>query len=161
MAITQAMSTSFKVELLDGIHNFGTGVIRASTTADTFKIALYTSAATLSATTTQYTAPVDPNAVPTSTGEVTQTGTNYTAGGETLTVSVVPTSTGTTAYLSFANASWANATITARGALIYNATQGNKAVAVLDFGSDKTSTSGTFTITFPTADASNAIIRIA
>lgn len=151
MAITQAMSTSFKVELLDGIHNFGTGVIRASTAADTFKIALYTSAATLDASTTAYT----------TSGEVSSVGTNYTAGGNTLVVSVVPTAGGTTAYLSFANTSWANATITARGAMIYNATQGDKAVAILDFGSDKTSTSGTFTINFPTADASNAIVRIA
>ena len=150
MAITQAMSTSFKVEILDGIHNFGTGVVRATTAADTFKIALYTSSATLGASTTAYT----------TSDEVPSTG-GYTAGGNTLAVSVVPTSTGTTAYLSFSNTSWANATITARGAMIYNATQSNKAVAILDFGSDKTSTSGTFTINFPTADASNAIIRIA
>lgn len=149
MAITQAMATSFKVEILDGIHNFGTGVVRASTAADTFKIALYTSAATLDASTTAYT----------TSGEVV--GTNYTAGGNTLTVSVVPTSSGTTAYLSFANSSWATATITARGAMIYNSTQGNKCVAVLDFGSDKTSTAGTFTVVFPTADATDAIIRIA
>lgn len=149
MAITQAMATSFKVEILDGIHNFGVGVVRASTTADTFKIALYTSAANLSAATTAYTA----------TGEVV--GTNYTAGGNTLTVSVVPVSSGTTAYLSFSNSSWSTATITARGAMIYNSTQGNKCVAVLDFGSDKTSTAGTFTIVFPTANASDAIIRIA
>jgi hypothetical protein len=88
-------------------------------------------------------------------------GTGYTAGGNTLSVSVVPTSTGTTAYLSFSNTSWTTATITARGALIYNSTNGNKSVAVLDFGSDKTSTAGTFQINFPTADASNAIIRIA
>lgn len=161
MAISQAMVTSFKVQLLDGVHNFGTGVVRASTAADTYKIALYTSAATLGATTTQYTAPADPNASPTDTGEVSQTGTGYTAGGNTLTVSVVPTSSSTTAYLSFSNTTWSTASITARGALIYNATQGNKAVAVLDFGSDKTSTSGDFTINFPTADASNAIIRIA
>lgn len=151
MAITQAMATSFKVQLLDGVHNFGTGVVRASTAADTFKIALYTSAASLDASTTTYTA----------SGEVSSSGTNYTTGGNVLTVSVVPTSTGTTAFLSFANATWANATITARGAMIYNATQGNKTVAILDFGSDKTSTSGTFTINFPTADSSNAIIRIA
>jgi hypothetical protein len=149
MAITQAMATSFKVEILDGIHNFGTGVVRASTAADTFKIALYTSAATLDASTTAYT----------TSGEVV--GTNYTAGGNTLTVSVVPTSSGTTAYLSFSNTSWSTATITARGAMIYNSTQSNKCVAVLDFGSDKTSTAGTFTIVFPTADASSAIIRIA
>lgn len=151
MAITQAMATSFKVQLLDGVHNFGTGVVRASTAADTFKIALYTSSASLDASTTTYTA----------SGEVSSSGTNYTTGGNVLTVSVVPTSTGTTAFLSFANATWANATITARGAMIYNATQGNKTVAILDFGSDKTSTSGTFTINFPTADSSNAIIRIA
>jgi hypothetical protein len=149
MAITQAMATSFKVEILDGIHNFGVGVVRASTAADTFKIALYTSAANLSATTTAYTV----------TGEVV--GAGYTAGGNTLVVSVVPVSSGTTAYLSFSNTSWSTATITARGAMIYNSTQGNKCVAVLDFGSDKTSTAGTFTIVFPTADATNAIIRIA
>lgn len=151
MAITQAMVTSFKVEILDGIHNFGTGVIRASTAADTFKIALYTSAATLDATTTAYT----------TSGEVSSSGTNYTAGGNTLSVSQVPTSSGTTSYLSFSNTSWANATITAAGALIYNNTQGNAAVAVLSFGGDKTSTNGTFTIVFPTANATDAIIRIA
>lgn len=149
MAITQAMCTSFKVELLNGIHAFGTTVVRAATTADTFKIALYTSTATLGATTTAYSA----------TNEIT--GTGYTAGGNTLTVSAVPTSTGTTAFLDFADTTWAAATITANGALIYNSTQSNKAVAVLAFGGDKTSTAGDFTIIFPTADASNAIIRIA
>ena len=148
MAITQAMATSFKVEILDGIHSFGPTVVRASTAADTYKIALYTSAASLDAATTAYT----------TSGEVV--GTGYTAGGNTLVVSVVPVSSGTTAYLSFSNSSWSTATITARGAMIYNSTQGNKCVAVLDFGSDKTSTAGTFTIVFPTADASNAIIRI-
>lgn len=140
MAITQAMCTSFKVDLLDGEHDFG---------ADTFKIALYTSSATLDATTTAYSA----------TNETS--GTGYTAGGNTLTVSTTPTSSGTTAYISFSNTTWSTATITARGALIYNSTNANKAVAVLDFGSDKTSTAGDFTIQFPTADASNAIIRIA
>lgn len=149
MAITQAMCTSFKVELLNGIHAFGTTVVRAATTADTFKIALYTSTATLGATTTAYSA----------TNEIT--GTGYTAGGNTLTVSAVPTSTGTTAFLDFDDTTWAAATITANGALIYNSTQTNKAVAVLAFGGDKTSTAGDFTIIFPTADASNAIIRIA
>ena len=149
MAITQAMATSFKVEILDGIHNFGTGVVRASTAADTFKIALYTSAATLSAATTAYT----------TSNEVV--GTGYTAGGNTLAISVVPVSSGTTAYLSFSNTSWSTASITARGAMIYNSSQSNKCVAVLDFGSDKTSTAGTFTIVFPTADATDAIIRIA
>jgi hypothetical protein len=140
MAITQAMCTSFKVDLLDGEHDFG---------ADTFKIALYTSSATLDATTTAYSA----------TNETS--GTGYTAAGNTLTVSTTPTSSGTTAYISFSNTTWSTASITARGALIYNSTNADKAVAVLDFGSDKTSTAGDFTIQFPTADASNAIIRIA
>lgn len=149
MAITQAMATSFKTELLNGIHAFGTTVVRAATTADTFKIALYTSSASLGASTTAYT----------TSNEVS--GTGYSAGGGTLTVSTAPTSSGTTAYLDFEDETWGTATITARGALIYNSTQSNKAVAVLDFGSDKTSTAGDFTIVFPTADASNAIIRIA
>ena len=150
MAISQAMCTSFKVEILDGIHAFGTSVVRAATTADTFKIALYTSSASLSASTTAYT----------TSGEVPSTG-GYTAGGNTLTVSQVPTSTGTTAWLDFSDTTWTSATITANGALIYNSTQGDKAVAVLAFGGDKTSTAGDFTIIFPTADSSNAIIRIA
>jgi hypothetical protein len=149
MAITQAMATSFKIEILNGIHAFGTTVVRAGTTADTFKIALYTTSATLGATTTAYSA----------TNEVS--GSGYTAGGNTLTVSQVPTSTSTTAWLDFADSTWVTATITARGALIYNSTQSNKAVAVLDFGSDKSSSAGDFTIVFPTADSSNAIIRIA
>ena len=149
MAISQAMCTSFKVEILDGIHAFGTTVARAGTSADTFKIALYTSAATLGATTTGYT----------TSDEVS--GVGYTAGGNTLSVSQVPTSTGTTAWLDFADTTWTTATITARGALIYNSTQSNKSVAVLDFGGDKTSTAGDFTIVFPTADSSSAIIRIA
>jgi hypothetical protein len=150
MPITQAMATSFKVEILTAYHNFGTTVTRAGTGADTFKIALYTSAATLGATTTVYS----------TTNEVASTG-NYTAGGNTLTISQVPTSTSTTAWLDFADTTWSNATITANGALIYNSTQGNRAVAVLAFGGDKTSTAGDFTIIFPTADSSNAIIRIA
>lgn len=151
MAITQAMTTSFKVEILDGIHNFGTGVIRASTAADVFKVALYTSSATLDASTTAYSA----------TNEVSSSGTNYTAGGKTLTVSQVPTSTGTTAWLDFDDVTWDSATITSNGALIYNATQGNKAVAVLAFGGDKTSTAGNFTIQFPAAASTTAILRIA
>jgi hypothetical protein len=142
MAITQAMCTSFKVELMTATHNFTTS------TGDTFKIALYTSSANLDATTTAYT----------STNEVS--GTGYTAGGNTLT-NVTPTSSGTTAFTDFADTTWSTATITARGALIYNSSKSNKAVCVLDFGSDKTSTAGNFTIVFPTADASNAIIRIA
>ena len=149
MAITQAMATSFKVQVLNGIHAFGTSVIRAATTADTFKIALFTSSASLDAATTAYS----------TTNEVV--GTGYTAGGNTLT-NVAPTSSGTTAYLSFTSpTTWTTATITANGALIYNSTQGNKAVAVLAFGGDKTSTAGDFTIQFPAADSTNAIIRIA
>ena len=151
MAISQAMVTSFKVEILDGVHNFGVGVTRASTAADTFKIALYTSSATLSASTTGYT----------TTDEVSSSGTNYTAGGQTLTISQVPTSTSTTAWLDFDDVTWASATLTANGALIYNATQGNKAVAVLAFGGDKTSTAGNFTIQFPAANSTTAILRIA
>lgn len=143
MAITQAMCTSFKVELLQGVHNF------TASTGDVFKLALYTSAATLSAATTAYSA----------TNEVANSGT-YSAGGGTLT-NVTPTSSGTTAFTDFADLSFTSATITARGALIYNSTDSNKAVAVLDFGADKVSTAGTFTIQFPTADATNAIIRIA
>jgi len=148
MAITQAMCTSFKVELLNGIHAFGTTVVRGATTADTMYMALYTSSATLDATTTAYSA----------TNEVS--GTGYVAGGQALTT-VAPTSSGTTAYLDFNDETWTPSTITARGALIYNSTQSNKSVAVLDFGSDKTSTAGDFTVVFPTAGASNAIIRIA
>jgi len=148
MAITQAMCTSFKVDLLNGIHAFGTTVARAGTTADTMYMALYTSSATLDDTTTAYSA----------TNEVS--GTGYVAGGQALTT-VAPTSSGTTAYLDFNDETWTSSTITARGALIYNSTQSNKSVAVLDFGSDKTSTAGDFTVVFPTADASNAIIRIA
>jgi hypothetical protein len=140
MAITQAMATSFKVQILNGQHNF---------TANTFKLALYTSSATLGENTTAYAA----------TNEVASTG-NYSAGGNTLTVSVTPTNTGNVAFISFANTSWANATITANGALIYNANLSNAAVCVLAFGGDKTSTNGTFAVNFPTADASNAIIRL-
>ena len=150
MAITQAMATSFKVEMLDGFHNFGVGVIRASTAADVFKIALYTSSATLSATTTAYT----------TSNEVATAG-GYTAGGNTLAISQVPTSTTTTAWLDFTDSTWTAATITANGAMIYNSTQGNKCVAILAFGGDKTSTAGDFTIIFPAANSTSAIIRIA
>jgi len=149
MAITQAMVTSFKVEILNGIHAFGTTVTRGATTPDTFKIALYTSSATLDSTTTVY-----------STTNEVATGGNYTAGGNTLTT-VSPTSSGTTAFLDFNDTTWSSSTITANGALIYNNTQSNKAVAVLAFGSDKSSSGGNFTIQFPVADASNAILRIA
>ena len=143
MAITQAMCTSFKVELLQGIHNF------TASTVDVFKLALYTSTATLNATTTVYSA----------TNEVANTG-SYVAGGGSLT-NVTPTSTGTTSFTDFADISFTTVTLTARGALIYNSTDSNRAVCVLDFGSDKTATNGTFTVQFPTADSTNAIIRIA
>jgi len=142
MAITQAMCTSFKVELLTGTHDF------TNSTGDTFKLALYTSSASLDASTTAYTV----------TNE--SSGLGYTAGGGTLT-NVTPTSSGTTAFTDFADLTFSSATITARGCLIYNDTDSDKAVAVLDFGGDKTSTNGDFTIQFPAADASNAIIRIA
>ena len=143
MAITQAMCTSFKVALLDGEMDF------SSDTSQTFKIALYTSAATLSAATTVYSV----------TNEVS--GTNYSAGGNTLTISANPASPGTTAFLDFADTTWADATITARGALIYKAGGTTPAVAVLDFGADKISTAGDFTVQFPAADATNAVVRIA
>ena len=143
MAITQAMCTSFKVALLDGEMDF------SSNTSQTFKIALYTSAATLSAATTVYSV----------TNEVS--GTNYSAGGNTLTISANPASSGTTAFLDFADTTWADATITARGALIYKAGGTTPAVAVLDFGADKISTAGDFTVQFPAADATNAVVRIA
>jgi hypothetical protein len=143
MSITQAVCTSFKQELLVGTHNF------TATSGDTFKIALYTSSASLDATTTAFS----------TTEEVSDSGT-YSSGGGTL-VSVTPTTSGTTALCDFADISFTSATITARGALIYNSDDSNKAVAVLDFGGDKTSTSGTFTIQFPNADASNAILRLA
>ena len=148
MAIVQTQTTSFKVDILNGVHNFSTGVVRAATTADTFKIALYTSDADLSASTTVYNASNEAS------------GTGYTAGGNTLTVSQVPTSTDTTAFLSFSPTSWSGSSISARGALIYNSTQGDKSVAVLDFGDTKTTNDQTLSIEFPTANSSSAIIRI-
>jgi hypothetical protein len=146
MAITQALTTSFKVQLYKGQHDF------SAAGGHTFKLALYTSSATLGASTTDYS----------TTNEVV--GTGYTAGGATLT-NVEPTSSGTTALLDFADVSWAGATFTARGAVLYNTTTAGggsttDAVAVLDFGTDKTVSAGTFTVNFPTADASSAIIRI-
>ena len=149
MAISQALCSSFKQEILQGIHAFGTSVVRAGTGADTFKIALYVSAATLGASTTAYSA----------TNEVANGG-GYTTAGNTLTL-VAPSLDGTTAILDFNDSVWSAATITARGALIYNSTQSDKAVAVLDFGADKTSTAGDFTVIFPAAAAATAIIRIA
>jgi hypothetical protein len=148
MAILQTATTSFKVELLQAVHNFG------PTSPNTFKVALYTAAANLGPTTTDYS----------STNEVPN-GSGYTTGGNTLVISVSPTSGNNTAsvptaFISFSNTSWTSATFTARAALIYNVTQGNKSVAVLDFGSDKTVTNDTFQIIFPTADANSAIVRI-
>ena len=152
MAITQAMASSFKGELLLGVHDF-----RVST-GDTFKLALYTSSATLGAGTTAYT----------TSNEVS--GTNYVAGGETLTNAGVAVSSNV-GFADFDDLTFSDVTITARGALIYNSTPSadgiagspvtDPAVAVLDFGADKTSTDGDFTVIFPTADATNAIIRIA
>lgn len=137
------LCTSFKVEILKSVHNFTTG------TGDTFKLALYDNSASFTAATTAYTV----------TNEVS--GTGYSAGGSALT-NVTPTSSSTTAFLDFADLTFSTATITARGALIYNSSAaGNPAVCILDFGADKTSTAGDFTIVFPTADASNAIVRIA
>ena len=145
MAITSAICTSFKQELLVGTHNF------TATTGNTFKIALYTSSATLGAGTTAFS----------TTNEITNSsGTAYTSGGASLT-SVTPTTDSTTAVCDFSDVSFTSASFTANGALIYNSSQSNKAVAVIAFGGDKTVSSGTFTIQFPTADASNAIIRIA
>lgn len=130
--------TSFKEEILEGVHDF---------TSHTFKLALYTSSATIDATTTAYS----------TTNEVS--GTGYSAGGATLTATN-PTTSGTTAFVDFADVAFSNSTITARGCLIYNSSASNKAVAVFDFGADQASSSSTFTIQFPTADASNAIVRI-
>jgi VCBS repeat-containing protein len=142
VAITQTMCTSFKKALLDGEMDF------SSNTSQTFKIALFTSAATLNADTTAYT----------SSNEVV--GAGYTAGGNTLTV-IAPATSGTTAFLDFSDTTWSTATITARGALIYQSGGSNPAVAVLDFGSDKSTVADSFTVQFPTADASTAIVRIA
>ena len=138
------MCTSFKVALLDGEMDF------SSNTSQTFKIALFTSDASLDADTTAYAV----------TNEAS--GTGYTAGGATLTIATNPTSTSGTAYLTFSTVTWTTSSITARGALIYRSSgTGNNAVAVLDFGSDKTTLGSTFTVTFPTADNNTAIVRIA
>lgn len=147
MSIAQTATTSFKIQLYQAVHNFG------PTSADTFKIALYTGAASIDATTTAYT----------TSGETS--GTGYTAGGQDLTITTSPTASNNTlgvptSYIGFANATWPNATFTARGALIYNSSKSNKSVAVLDFGADKTVNNDTFQIIFPTADANSAIVRI-
>lgn len=138
--IQQTLTASFLKELLQGIHDFRVA-------GDVFKISLYDSTATLNSSTTAYT----------TTGEIT--GTGYSAGGATLT-NVEPASGGTTGYTSFSTVTWSESIITARGALIYNSTESNKAVMVLDFGMNRSSESGTFSITFPTADSTSAIIRL-
>ena len=140
MAITQGICNSFKEELLDGIHNFNTG-------GDTFKIALFTNAASIGPTTTQYT----------SGSEVS--GAGYTAGGLNLTGQST-TLSGGTAFVDFADAQWAGATFTARGAMIYNSSKANRAIMILDFGSDKVAAGSTFTVQFPSADVTNAILRL-
>ena len=143
MGITQAMCTSFKKEILEAVHNF------TNSSGNTFKVALYTSSASLDASTTAYT----------TSNEVS--GTGYTAKGNTLT-NVTPTTSGTTALTDFADTTWSSSTITARGAMIFNeSASGDPSVLILNFGADKSSSSGDFTIAFPAADASNAIIRIA
>ena len=142
MAIIQTLTTSFKVELAQGLHNFTTG------TGDVFKLALYTPNADLGASTTAYT----------TAGEVS--GTNYSAGGITLT-NITPSFQGTTAYWSFEDATFTNVTLTTNGALIYNTTNGNRSVCVLNFGLNITKTAANLVITFPVDDATNAIMRIA
>ena len=142
MAITSTLTTSFKKELLDGTHNF------KASGGNSFKLALYTSSATLGAATTAFT----------TTGQAS--GTNYTSGGAALT-NIDPTSPGTTGFTDFADLTFGTATVTARGCMIYNDTNSDKSVATIDFGGDKTSTAGDFTIVFPAAAASTAIIRIA
>lgn len=151
MANTAAIATSFKTELLNGIHAFGTTVVRAGTTADTFKAALYLASASLSAATTAYSA----------TGEVT--GTNYTAGGVTVTNANAPAASGTTAYWTPSAAfSWTTVTLSTAfdAVLLYNDTQTQRAVAVFTFGS-QTVSAGNFSLTMPTNDATNALIRLA
>ena len=142
MAITSTLTTSFKKELLEAVHNF------SASGGNSFKLALYTSSATLGATTTAFT----------TTGQ--SSGTNYTSGGSALT-NIAPTSSGTTGFCDFSDLTFGTATVTARGCMIYNSSDSNKSVATIDFGGDKTSTAGDFTIVFPAAAASTAIIRIA
>ena len=142
MAITSTLTTSFKKELLEAVHNF------SASGGNSFKLALYTSSATLGATTTAFT----------TTGQ--SSGTNYTSGGSALT-NIAPTSSGTTGFCDFSDLTFGTATVTARGCMIYNDTNSDKSVATIDFGGDKTSTAGDFTIVFPAAAASTSIIRIA
>jgi len=143
MAITQAVANSFKKEILEGVHDLESG-------GDVFKLGLYTSVATLSSATTSYT----------TSSEVADSG-QYVAGGGVLQSQQVSLATGGVAIVDFADLSFTGVTLTARGALIYNSTEAKKAVCVLDFGADKTATSGTFTIQFPNFTSSSAILRIA
>ena len=165
MAITSAIANSFKVEILQGGHNFNDS--SGAPTGNTFKLALYSSnSATLSKSTTAYAAPTSASADPTSTYEVTTTSSGYTAGGNTLTASADPVLSGDTACVKFNNISWTSASFTARGCLIYNSTAvtgftTNRAVCAVNFGADKTVTSGTFTVQFPAQTAGNAIVQIA
>tara|TARA_R110002020_G_scaffold44936_3_gene128979 strand:+ start:1071 stop:1499 length:429 start_codon:yes stop_codon:yes gene_type:complete len=142
MAISSAIATSFKTQVLTGTHNF------TASSGNTFKLALYTSSATLGASTTVYV----------TTGE--SSGTNYTAAGASLT-NITPVASSTTAVVDFSDLTFSTATVTARGCLIYNSSQSNKAVCAIDFGSDKSSTAGDFTVVFPAATATGAIIRLA
>lgn len=145
MAVSTAIANSFKTEILTGIHNF------TLSTGDVFKVALYTSSATYGASTTAYS----------STNEITNTsGSAYTAGGATLT-NVTPTLSGSTAVVDFQDVSWTTASFTANGCMIYNSSKANRTVSTHFFGGDQTVSAGTFTIVWPTPDASNAIIRIA
>ena len=161
MTIESAICNSFKQEILVGTHNFTNGT-------NTFKLALFSSdSASLSKSTTAYTAPSSANAVPTNTLEVSQSqtdggasNTGYTAGGNSLT-STTPVLSGDTSCCKFADTSFTSATFTARGCLIYNSSAANKAVCVVNFGADKTVTSGTFTVQFPAQTAGNAIVQIA
>ena len=158
MAFTgSVVCNSFKTEVLTAVHNF------SSSGGNTFKLAMYTNLASPTKSTTVYTAPADGAADPTSTNEITSTGTNYTTGGNSLT-SVTPALSSDTAVCDFSDTNWTSATITARGAIIYNsdATPDNEqAVCVLDFGGNKTCTAGTFTIQFPLPNDSAGIIRLA
>ena len=154
MTIVSAICNSFKQEILVGTHNF------TASSGNSFKIALFTSSATLSKSTTAYTAPSDGTASPTNTHEVSSTSTGYTTGGNALT-STTPVLSGDTACVKFADTSISSASFTARGCLIYNSSQSNKAVCAVNFGADKTVTSGTFTIQFPAQTAGNAIVQIA
>ena len=144
MAISQAVCNTFKAELLQAIHDFDPGT-------DVFKLALYTSAANLGASTTAYT----------TGGEVVATSGTYTAGGNTLTVTATfPKLDGSVAMVTFGNTVWPSVTLTARGALLYNSSKSNRAIAVFDFGADKTSTNGDFTILFPAPSAATAVLRL-